>query len=59
MKKFIILSSQRTGSGYLQESMDSHPDITCYGEILIGYGGSYRKMPPPVLKKHRRLRTLW
>ena len=59
MKKFIILSSQRTGSGYLQECMNSHPDIACYGEILIGYGGEYKKMPPLLLKRYRRLRTLW
>ncbi len=37
----------------------SHPEVVCHGEILIGYGGRYRKMPPKVLKPYRRVRTLW
>lgn len=57
--KFILLSSQRTGSAFLEECLNSHGGIKCSGEVLIGYGGDYKKMPPKFLKKHRRLRTLW
>ena len=34
MKKFIILSSQRSGSTYLQMLLNSHPDIFAGGEIF-------------------------
>lgn len=58
MKKFILLSSQRTGSGYLEQCLDSHPDVVCGGEILLGYGGLYHRLPPDGLSGFRRLRTL-
>lgn len=56
---FIVLSSQRTGSKYLEQCLNSHPNINCSGEILLGYGGHYKKLPPKALKKYRRARTLW
>ncbi len=34
--KAIILTSQRTGSTFLQVCLDSHPAIKCYGEMMIG-----------------------
>ena len=58
-KKFIILSTQRTGSAFLEQCINSHEDIVCHGEILLGYGGHYTDLPPKWLKSHRRLRTLW
>ena len=39
--------------------MNSHENIVCHGEILLGYGGQYTDLPPDWLKPHRRLRTLW
>jgi hypothetical protein len=32
----IVLTTQRTGSGFLVECLDSHPDIHCADEILNG-----------------------
>ena len=32
--KFIVIGSGRSGTGLLRPSIDSHPDITCLGEIL-------------------------
>jgi LPS sulfotransferase NodH len=58
-KKFIVLSTQRTGSAFLEQCINSHEDIVCHGEILLGYGGHYTDLPPKWLKSHRRLRTLW
>jgi len=34
MKKFIILSSKRSGSTYLQQLLNSHPEIIVGGEIF-------------------------
>ncbi len=34
MKKFIIVSSQRTGSSFLRTLLDSHPKICCVAELL-------------------------
>lgn len=59
MQKFIILSTQRTGSAFLEQCLNSHDEIHCAGEILLGYGGLYGKMPPSILIRYRRLRTLW
>jgi LPS sulfotransferase NodH len=34
--KGIILTSQRSGSTFLQTCLDAHPKIRCYGELLVG-----------------------
>ncbi len=34
--KAIILTSQRTGSTFLQVCLDSHPAVKCYGEMMTG-----------------------
>jgi len=34
MKNFVILSSRRSGSIYLQSLLNSHPEILCGGEIF-------------------------
>jgi hypothetical protein len=36
MTKAIILTTQRTGSTFLVECLDSHPDVRCIGEMLAG-----------------------
>jgi hypothetical protein len=48
--KAIIITSQRTGSTFLRHCLNSHPEVTCDGEILIG--GQIR---PPHILKNRRL----
>lgn len=36
MTKAIILTTQRTGSTFLVECLDSHPEVCCLGEMLAG-----------------------
>ncbi len=36
MTKAIILTTQRTGSTFLVECLDSHPEVYCLGEMLAG-----------------------
>ncbi len=36
MTKAIILTTQRTGSTFLVECLDSHPEVRCLGEMLAG-----------------------
>jgi len=42
MQRFLIVSLQRTGSTWLVEMLDSHPQIGCHDELL-------RRMVPPEL----------
>ena len=35
-RKGIILTSQRSGSTFLKGCLDAHPEIRCYGELLVG-----------------------
>lgn len=37
--KFIIITRSRTGSNHLVSSLDSHPDILCYGERFRNLNG--------------------
>lgn len=40
MKKFVIISTQRSGSTLLRTSLDSHPEVRCHGEVFLPhYGG--------------------
>ncbi|MEM0987262.1 MAG: hypothetical protein AAGK00_00165 [Pseudomonadota bacterium] len=39
-RRFVIVCPPRTGSTYLTERLNSHPQIVCYGEILNA-GGPY------------------
>ena len=36
MTKAIILTTQRTGSTFLVECLQSHPEVFCLGEMLVG-----------------------
>lgn len=40
MNKFVVLSTQRTGSTMLITLLDSHPDVFCPGEIFSPGSGS-------------------
>lgn len=57
--KCIILTSQRSGSVFLQKYLQSHPEICCHGEVLLGLGGPAGCEPPGFLNRHRRSRLAW
>jgi hypothetical protein len=42
---FVIVSYARTGSSYLMDRLDSHPEITCWGELF----NRCRVRHPPIL----------
>jgi len=47
MTRFVILTTQRSGSVMLIQSLSSHPDIVCFGEIFL-HGARYgRNMSVP------------
>jgi LPS sulfotransferase NodH len=50
--KAIILTSQRSGSTFLQGCLDAHPSVKCYGELLVS---SNPVIPRPL--RNRRLLT--
>ena len=56
MKKFVVLSSQRSGSVRLEQALSSHPNMYCFGELILGIGGFYDAEIPNFLKKKRLLR---
>lgn len=35
MINFVLVSNKRTGSTFLQESINSHPDIKCFDELFL------------------------
>lgn len=35
MNRFLLLSTQRSGSSFLGTSLGSHPDITCFEEVFM------------------------
>ncbi len=35
MKKFVILTTQRTGSTYIRLWLNNHPNVRCHGEIFL------------------------
>ncbi|MEO9591249.1 hypothetical protein [Rhodopirellula bahusiensis] len=55
----MILTSQRSGSVFLQKYLQSHPEICCHGEVLLGLGGPAGCEPPSILNRHRRARLAW
>lgn len=54
--KFVIATSQRSGSVLLERSIGSHPDAHCYGELLLGIGGFRDAAIPEVIRRRRRQR---
>ncbi len=49
MKKFVVLSTQRSGSTFLGTCLDSHPDVQAYGELFQHFRAERVNMPnPPV-----------
>ncbi len=59
VSKSVVLTSQRSGSYFLEQCLDSHPQIRCYGEILIGFGDVYQGQVPKLFLKNRRTMILW
>jgi LPS sulfotransferase NodH len=56
--KAVIVTSQRTGSTFLTQCLNSHPQVRCYGEILVN--GLYkRKDVPRIFDQLRKTRQMW
>lgn len=49
MSKLIVVSQQRSGSTFLMKSLNSHPEVICEGELLIG--GNVPHLP--ILRNYR------
>ncbi|CRI63004.1 hypothetical protein THIOKS11100017 [Thiocapsa sp. KS1] len=47
MRKFVVLTTQRSGSVALIQSLSSHPDIVCFGEIFLKGATYARNMSVP------------
>ena len=43
MNKFVVLTTQRSGSTFLVRALDSHPEIRCYGELFINHSENINK----------------
>lgn len=43
MKNAIIVAAKRTGSTFLQEVLNSHPNITCYDEMFMRYNKNKKR----------------
>ena len=39
-ERFVVISQQRSGSTYLVEALDAHPDLGCVDEIFAGRSGT-------------------
>jgi LPS sulfotransferase NodH len=53
MQRFVVLSSQRSGSNMLRSLLNAHPEVTCFGELMRrtprkmrnqGYRGALRAL---------------
>jgi LPS sulfotransferase NodH len=51
----MILTSQRSGSTFLAEVLDAHPQVRCYGEILNGSA----VRPPPLVRDFKYAAKTW
>jgi LPS sulfotransferase NodH len=58
---FVVLSTQRSGSTWVVDMLDSHPRVSCYGELLLPEGtgrhpvGAQDTVPlSDVLRERRR-----
>jgi len=57
--KALILTSQRTGSFFLEQCLNSHPSVRCYGEVLIGFDGIDKVQVPKIITRNRKVWILW
>ena len=55
----MILTSQRSGSNFLEHCLDSHGEIQCFGEILLGIGRLHPLESPKMLDRLRLARLTW
>lgn len=58
-RKFVVLTSQRSGSVFLERALSSHPDVHCFGELLLGMGGQREIPTPSFLHRQRQLRHVY
>lgn len=52
-RRFVILTSQRSGSNFLEQTLNSHPNVRCYGEILLGFDGPEGRQEVPAFLERR------
>jgi len=43
-KKFVVLATPRSGSSHLVDLLDSHPQLSCLGELFNPHGAALRKL---------------
>jgi len=43
-KRFVILATPRSGSSHLVDLLDSHPELSCTGELYNPHGAALRKL---------------
>jgi hypothetical protein len=48
--RFMVISTQRSGSTWVIDSLNSHPDLTCYGALFL----PRRTMPPAGARERAR-----
>jgi len=58
-KKFLVLATQRSGSVFLEKYLHSHPQVGCFGEVLLGMGSPHTPWIPEWLMQYRRPRLAW
>ncbi|MCP3935812.1 MAG: hypothetical protein GY708_10615 [Actinomycetia bacterium] len=56
---YVILTTQRAGSVFLQESLSSHPEVHCDGEVLLGLDGFDAHPAPDRLERSRLVSHGW
>ena len=44
--RYLVLSTQRSGTSYLTERMGAHPAVGAYGELLIPWARGWPEWPP-------------
>ena len=44
VKKFVVLATPRSGSSHLVDLLDSHPQLSCLGELFNPHGAALRKL---------------
>lgn len=58
---FVLLSVPRSGSTWLKHCLDSHPDVSCMGEVFSIHSPNFalsRLMPATIQKIHREINYL-
>lgn len=46
LTRFVLLSTQRSGTSWLMERLAAHPEVGAYGELLLGGREGWPEWPP-------------